>query len=281
MKKWGLGLIAAFAVVLSLAGCGSKSSESANKTIRVGSMASDVEIWQHIAKSKEAKAAGLKLKVVSFDDGVQLNQSTLDGDVDVNAFQSYAYFEAFNKQSKNGQEVAIGTTYLEPMGIYSEKHQSLKAIPDGATVIVANDAANQARGLQLLAKAGLITLPKDFDSFGKISDIKTNPHHLKFKAVQDNTIPRMLKDADYGLLANTVAYQAHLNVLTDSLYHERVDQSTRKNVNILATAAKNKGNKQYRKLITVYHKPGIQKWLKKKFGGTKVDVQKPISYLEN
>ncbi|WP_390407730.1 MetQ/NlpA family ABC transporter substrate-binding protein [Lacticaseibacillus jixiensis] len=278
MKNWIAKAILGVTLVLGLAACG-QSSSSKSDTINVGAMVSDVQIWQHIAKSPEAKKAGVKIKVTSFDDGVQLNQATLDGSVDVNAFQSYAYFQAFNKQSKNGKEVALGTTYLEPMGLYSDKHKSLKNIPDGATVIVANDPANQTRGLELLAKAGLITLPKNFDALGTIRDIKSNPHHLKFKEAKDNTIPRLMKDADYGLLANTVAYDDGLNVLSDALYHEKVDQSTRKNVNILATAKKNKDNKQYKKLVALYHKPAIQKWLNKKFGGTKVEVQKPISYL--
>lgn len=278
MKNWIAKAVLGVTLVLGLAACG-QASTSKSDTINVGAMVSDVQIWQHIAKSPEAKKAGVKLKVTSFDDGVQLNQATLDGSVDVNAFQSYAYFQAFNKQSKNGKEVALGTTYLEPMGLYSDKHESLKDVPDGATVIVANDPANQTRGLELLAKAGLITLPKNFSALGTIRDIKANPLHLKFKEAKDNTIPRLMKDADYGLLANTVAYDAGLNVLKDALYHEKVDQSTRKNVNILATAKKNKANKQYKQLVALYHKPAIQKWLNKKFGGTKVEVQKPISYL--
>lgn len=279
MKKWVGKIAIGLALVLGLAACGQKKTE--DKTINIGSMVSDVTIWRHIAKSPEAKKMGLKIKVTSFQDGVQLNQATLDESVDVNAFQSYAYFQAFNKEQKSGKQVALGTTYLEPMGIYSDKHKNLKHIPDGATVVIANDAANETRGLELLAKAGLITLPKNFDALGKVQDIQSNPHHLKFKEAQDNTIPRLMKDADYGLLANTVAYEAGLNVLKDALYHEKVDQTTRKNVNILATAAKNKDNKAYRKLITLYHKPAIQKWLTKKFGGTKVEVQKPISYLKN
>ena len=164
MKKWVGKIAIGLALVLGLAACGQK--KAADKTINIGSMVSDVTIWRHIAKSPEAKKMGLKLKVTSFEDGVQLNQATLDGSVDVNAFQSYAYFEAFNKEQKAGKQVALGTTYLEPMGLYSDKHKNLKNIPDGATVVIANDAANETRGLELLAKAGLITLPKNFDALG-------------------------------------------------------------------------------------------------------------------
>jgi D-methionine transport system substrate-binding protein len=68
--------------------------------------------------------------------------------------------------------------------------------------------------------------------------------------------------------------------LKDSLFHEKLTQKTRANVNILATAAKNKNNKQFKKLVKLYHDPTLQAWIKKTFSGTKLEVNKPISYLQ-
>lgn len=71
-------------------------------------------------------------------------------------------------------------------------------------------------------------------------------------------------------------------MLKDSLYHEKINQSTRQNINILATAAdiSNKDKKVYQKLVKLYHEPAIQKHVKDKYQGTKIDVQKPVSYLK-
>jgi len=83
------------------------------------------------------------------------------------------------------------------------------------------------------------------------------------------------------LISNTVALESGLHVLTDSIYHEKIDQSTKDNVNILATAAKNKNNANYKKLVKLYHNKEIQAYISKKYYGTKIEVNKPLTYLEN
>ncbi|WP_334330183.1 MetQ/NlpA family ABC transporter substrate-binding protein [Companilactobacillus sp. HBUAS59699] len=281
-KQWHkvFGTIILALSIFILAGCGNQSSASANKTITVGSQGSDLEIWQHIAKSSQAKDAGLDIKVKEITDGTQLNKATTEGQVDVNAFQSWSYFLAYNKQNPNGKLAALGTTYLEPLGIYSKKFKKVSDIPDGTTIAIANNPANTSRDLLLLQKAGLITLDKGFDALSNTKDIKSNPKNLKFKEIDDTTGPRVLNDVDVVLISNTVALDGGLHVLTDSIYHESVDQSTKDNVNILATAAKNKNNKQYKKLVKLYHNKAIQKYITKKYYGTKIEVNKPLSYLK-
>lgn len=273
-------------VVLVAAGFGihqvsGQSQKKESKTIVVGSQGSDFQIWQHIADSPEAKEAGLKIQVKEITDGVQLNKATADGSVDVNAFQSYSYFKAFNQQNKKNQLVNLGTTYLEPLGIYSEKIQSLDDLADGATVAIANNPANTARGLLLLQEAGLITLSDDFGPLSGVEKVAENPKKLVFKQIDDTTGPRVLKSVDAVLISNTVALDGGLNVLEDSLFHEKVDQSTKNNVNILATAKDNEDNANFKKLVKLYHNKTIQKYIEKEFNGTKIEVVKPVSYLEN
>jgi len=277
---WVLGIIVVLVAVVVGIHQISHSAKAKTETITVGSMGSDYDIWKHIAKSKDAKEAGLKIKVQQVTDGVHLNNGTAQGNIDVNAFQSYSYYEAYNKQHQKQQLSALGTTYLEPMGIYSKKYEKVSQIPDGATIAIANNPANTARDLLLLQSAGLITLKANFSSLGNVSDIKSNPKNLKFKEIDDTTGPRVLKDVDAVLISNTVALEGHLHVLSDSIFHEKADQSTRANINILATAKKHASNKQYKKLVKLYHKKDIQRYIKDKYYGTKIEVQKPISYLK-
>lgn len=248
--------------------------------ITVGTIGPDVQVWQHIAKSNQAKKAGLKIRVKDFTDPVALNKATANGEVNVNAFQSWAYLQAYNHENKNGQLAALGTTYLEPMGIYSDRYHKLSQIPDGATVAIANNPANTARGLLLLQNAGLIKLKKNFGPTSGTNEIAANPKKLKFKEIDDTTGPRVLKSTDLVLIGNTIALTGHLNVLKDSIYHEQVNRSTKDNINVLATAKKNENNRQYKKLVALYHDKQIQHWINKKYQGTKVNVQKPLSYLE-
>ncbi|WP_296227372.1 MetQ/NlpA family ABC transporter substrate-binding protein [uncultured Lactobacillus sp.] len=256
-------------------------AKSQTTTITVGSIGPDVQVWQHIAKSSQAKKLGLKIKVKAFTDGPSLLRATSDGSINVSAFASWAYLEAYNKSKNNaGQQVALATTYLEPMGIYSSKYKKLSKLPKGATIALANNAANEARGLLLLQSAGLIKLKKNFDSAsGNTNDIVSNPKKFKFKLIDDTTGPRIIKSVDAVLIGNTIALSGNLNVLKDSLYHEKIDQSTKNNINVLATAKKNKNNATYKKLGKLYHNKQIQKWIAKKYSGTKVEVNKPVSYL--
>ncbi|MCT3442637.1 metal ABC transporter substrate-binding protein, partial [Limosilactobacillus fermentum] len=112
------------------------------------------------------------------------------------------------------------------------------------------------------------------------NEIASNPRHFKFEEIDDTTGPRVLNSVDAVLIGNTIALTGHLNVLTDSIYHEKIDQTTKNNINILATAKKNAHNQTYLKLVKLYHNQQIQEWIKKKYQGTKVEVNKPLSYLE-
>ncbi|MBE4727524.1 ABC transporter substrate-binding protein [Leuconostoc suionicum] len=258
------------------------TAQTTDKTeVTVGSIGSDAQIWEYIAKLPETKKENITIKVKNFTDGVSLNTATAQGKVDVNAFQSYAYFVAYNKSNSSNKLSVLGTTYLEPMGIYSEKYDSIDDIQDGSTIAIANNAANTARGLKLLAKAGLITLKDNFNSLSGVNDIKSNPHNFKFKEIDDTTGPRVIKDNSIAaaLIGNTIALEGKLNVLKDSLYYEKINQSTKDNINILATAEKNKNNAKFKKLVKLYHSKAAQKYINKKFDGTKIEVQKSVSYL--
>lgn len=277
-----IALVAIIAAFFALRLTSSRqTAKNQTTTVTVGSIGPDVQVWQHIAKSSQAKKLGLKIKVKAFTDGPSLLRATSDGSINVSAFASWAYLEAYNKSKSNtGQQVALATTYLEPMGIYSSKYKKLSDLPKGATIALANNAANEARGLLLLQSAGLIKLKKNFDSAsGNTNDIVSNPKKFKFKLIDDTTGPRIIKSVDAVLIGNTIALAGNLNVLKDSLYHEKIDQSTKNNINVLATAKKNKNNAAYKKLGKLYHNKQIQKWIAKKYSGTKVEVNKPVSYL--
>ncbi len=283
IKNWLILLGSILVLVVVSVGLHTYNAQSQKKAptqITIGSQGSDYDVWQHIAASKEAKQLNLKLNVKQISDGVQLNNATSENNINVNAFQSYAYLMAYNKENPHNKLAPLGTTYLEPMGIYSDKYHSLKQIPAGATIAIANNPANTARGLLLLQDAGLIKLKKNFGSLGNTTDISANPRNLKFKEIDDTTGPRVLNSVDAALISNTVALEGKLNVLKDSLYHEKVNQSTRENINILATAADNKNNPAFKKLVKLYHSPSIQRYIKQKYQGTKIEVQKPLSYLK-
>lgn len=279
LKRIVFTIALALSIIL-LVGCGKQAQASDDGTITVGSHTSDLEVWKHIAQSPQAKKMGLKIKTKIITDGSQLNAATSDGQVDVNAFQSLTYLKAYNKQNPKGKLAVLGTTYLEPLGVYSKKYKKLSDIPDGTTIAIANDPANTSRDLLLLKEAGLITLKKSFNAFSNTKDVASNPHDFKFKEIDDTTGPRVLDDVPVVLIGNSIALDGGLHVLEDSIYHEKVNQDTKNNVNVIVTAEKNKNNADYKKLVKLYHNKKIQEYIKKEFYGTKVEVNKPLSYFK-
>lgn len=287
MKKL-LGVVLLGAGLTLAAGCSKTPSGQAEnktadgkelKTIVLGSDGSDTDVWRYIATLPAIKDAGIKLDVKNMPDYVAMNKATAAGEIDVNAFQSYNYLVAYNTQSKE-KLVPIATTYIEPMGIYSSKYKKIDQIPNNATIAIPNDTSNEARSLSLLKAAGLIQLKEGFDPIhGDLKDITANPKNLQLKPIPMATAVRVMGDVDAIALGNTLAMEGGLNVLKDALFYEPVNQSTKLNINLLVTSEAKKDDPTLQKLAPIYHSEEVKKFIAERFGGTKIDVSKPISYL--
>ncbi|WP_180182956.1 MetQ/NlpA family ABC transporter substrate-binding protein [Acinetobacter sp. YH01020] len=286
MKKL-LGLVLGLSVGLS--GCGKQEAPATDaaqqkdtaevQTVTMASTGSDADIWRYIATLPETKEAGIKLEVKNFTDYVSMNTAVANKEIDVNAFQSYAYMVAFNDNNKD-KIAPLSTTYLEPMGIYSSKVKKLEEFKTGATIAIPNDGANESRALLLLQSAGLIKLKADFDDVkGTPADVTENAKKIVIKPIQMATAVRVKDEVDAIVLGNTLAMEGGLNVLKDAVYYEPIDQSTKMNVNILAVAADRQNDPVLQKVGALYHTPAVKAYIYEHFGGTKIDVNKPTSYL--
>ncbi|MDN6292435.1 MAG: MetQ/NlpA family ABC transporter substrate-binding protein [Tetragenococcus halophilus] len=281
MKKISL-YIGAASVVLLLGACGNSGSAEQDSTqqndgvVHISSVDSDAEVWDHIANSDAAQEAGLEIEVTEITGGTQSNNAVTDGDVDANAFQSIEYLKSYNEESETNL-IPIATTYMEPMGLYSDKYDSVEDLPNGAQVALADNPANTARGLRLLESAGLITLEEDFDDgLGTPDDIAENPKNLEFSLIDDLTGPRVLSDLDLIPISNTVALEGGLNVLEDAIYHEEVNDDNKGNFNIIAVQEGREDEEDLQKLGEIYHAPEIQEYIDEEFEGTKVEVDESI-----
>src|SRR5574344_979452 len=285
MKKL-LGLVLGLSV--GLAGWGKQEApatdaaqkdSSALLTVTMTATGSDADIWRFIADLPETKAAGIQLEVKNFTDYVSMNTAVANKEIDLNAFQSYAYMVAFNANNKD-QIPPVATTYLEPMGIYSSKVKKLEEFKTGTTIAIPNDGANESRALLLLQSAGLVKLKDGFDNVqGTPADIVENAKQIQIKPIQMATAVRVKDEVDAIVLGNTLAMEGGLNVLKDSIYYEPIDQSTKMNVNILATAADRQNDPILQKVAALYHTEAVKQYIDQHFGGTKVAVNKPVSYF--
>lgn len=286
MKKKWVGIIS-IVTLLTLGACSNgEEQEAAEETtddqvIRVGSESADADIWRFVANSDAAEKAGLEIEVEDIDGGAMKNNATADGDIDANAFQSIGYLESYNEDSIE-KLIPIATTYVEPMGVYSDKYEDIDEVEDNAVVALADNPANTARGLRVLESAGLIELNDDFDDgVGIPEDISKNPKNLEFNLIDDLTGPRVLQDVDMALISNTIALEGGLNVLNDAIYREEADESNRINLNIIAVREDRQDEEELQQLGELYHDPEVQEYIEEEFDGTKVEVDLPISNVWN
>ncbi|MEB8123731.1 MULTISPECIES: dipeptide ABC transporter glycylmethionine-binding lipoprotein [Staphylococcus] len=263
-------LILVLSALFVLAACsGSKEK------VTIGVASNDTKAWEKVKDL--AKEEDIELEIKQFSDYNVPNKALSDGDIDMNAFQHFAFLNEYKKAHKDADISSLSTTVLAPLGIYSDDIKNIKKVRNGAKVIVPNDVSNQARSLKLLEAAGLIKLDKDFDLSGSIKDIKENPKKLKFKAVDAQQTARALSDVDLSVINNGVASKAGLDPRKDPIYTENAkNDAVKPYINVVATKDSEKNNQTYKKIIKLYHSKEPQQALKKdtKDGEYPIDLSK-------
>src|SRR5574337_436329 len=134
---------------------GNKSKVS-SKIVKIGLMPGGKQedvIWKQVQKNAKDQF-GITLKFVNFTDGDEPNKALVNHEVDLNAFQHYAYLKSWNK-ANNGNIVSIGDTIITPIHLYSTKYKKVDEIPDKSTIAIPNDVTNESRALYVLKNAGL------------------------------------------------------------------------------------------------------------------------------
>lgn len=195
-----IGLV--IVALVLLAACGSNN----DKKVTIGVASNDTKAWEKVKEL--AKKDDIDVEIKHFSDYNLPNKALNDGDIDMNAFQHFAFLDQYKKAHKGTKISALSTTVLAPLGIYSDKIKDVKKVKDGAKVVIPNDVSNQARALKLLEAAGLIKLKKDFGLAGTVKDITSNPKHLKITAVDAQQTARALSDVDIAVINNGVATKA-------------------------------------------------------------------------
>jgi D-methionine transport system substrate-binding protein len=154
-----------------------------------------------------AAKKGLDIKIVEFSDYVVPNTALASGDIEANSFQNQPYLD--NQVADRGFKIeSVALTVNFPIGIYSKKHKSLDALPNGATISIPNDPTNGGRALLLLQDKGLIKL-KDGVGFKPTPlDVTDNPKKLKIVEIDAAQPPRSLPDVDVAIINTNYATQA-------------------------------------------------------------------------
>lgn len=86
----------------------------------------DTKAWEKVKEL--AKKDGIDLEIKHFSDYNVPNKALSDGDIDMNAFQHFAFLDQYKKAHKDAKIQALSTTVLAPLGIYSDKVKNIKDV---------------------------------------------------------------------------------------------------------------------------------------------------------
>ncbi len=211
-------------------------------------------------------AEGVELNVKVFTDYVQPNVQVAEQRLDANFFQHQPYLDEFNS-SRGSQLVSVAGVHVEPFGAYSSKHKSLDALPEGAQVVIPNDATNGGRALLLLAKAGVISLKDGAGITATVKDIAANPKAIKVRELEAATLPRVLNQVDLALINTNYALEAGLNPTQDALVIEGGDSPY---VNILVARPDNQDSAAMHKLTKALNSAEVRAFILEKYQGAVV-----------
>jgi len=252
-----LGLVA----LLMVAAASPAAAQSA-QTIRVGVTpgphAQILEAVKPIAAKK-----GIEIKIVEFSDYVVPNAALAAGELEANSFQHKPYLD--NQKADRGYKIEpVALTVNFPMGVYSKKHKSWDALPNGATVAIPNDPTNGGRALLLLQDRGFLKLKADVGFKPTVVDIVENPKKLKFVEIDAAQTPRALEDVDAAAVNTNYAAQAGLSPTKDAIVKEDPKGPY---VNLIAVRAEDKDKPWVKAFVEAYHSPEVRKFVEDKFQG--------------
>ncbi|EAP97954.1 putative lipoprotein [Janibacter sp. HTCC2649] len=260
--------IALFAVS-SIAACGAGGGDSSGPKaddkgvtkLTIGaSPTPHAKILEYVDANLAAKA-GLDLDIKSFDDYVQPNVQLSEGTLDANYFQHQPYYDAQVKD--RGYDFAHYTgIHIEPFALYSKKVKDVAQLPTGAQVGINNDPSNQGRALELLAKAGVITLKSGKDATNAtIYDVDQNAKKLKFVETDPAQLVRSLDDLDVAVINGNYALEANLSPSKDAILVEEAEGNPY--ANFLTVQKKDENNAALKKLDALLHSPEVKAYVEK------------------
>lgn len=226
MKKILIGIILLLSFsVLSACGQEKNNGDTGDKKeINIGATSGPYADMVKKAIKPILEEKGYKVEVTEFTDYVQPNNALAEGSIDANLFQHKIYMESFAEQNKLELSELISVP-TAPMGIYSNKFDSLEDITDGATIAIPNDPTNAARAFLILKEAGLIEIDEAADPLTvSDKDVTNNVKNLKFETIEAAQLPRAVDSVDLSAVPGNFALAAKMNLLDALQLENMLDQ---------------------------------------------------------
>lgn len=242
-------------------------------SVKVGYIGeSDRVIWEEVIK--QVSNDNIQIELISFGDYLLPNQALNDGDIDLNNFQHYAFFNN-EVETKGYKLTAIADTCLAAMNIYSENITNVNEVKEGDKIAIPNDPSNGGRALKVLEAAGLIKLKDKSIANPNLKDISENPLNIKIVEVDAGSIYSLLPDVACAVINCNFALNFGLNPDKDSIFKDNPSNYTDKNyINIIAARTEDKDNEIYKKIVKAYQSEEVKNIYSNDFKGAYIPVWK-------
>lgn len=256
-KRLKVATIALTALVAFLVtACGTNEETATGPTVKIGVVGEANEMWVPVIE--ELKEEDINIELVVFTDYATPNRALNDGDIDLNAFQHYAYLNS--EIENNGYQLtSIGDTFISAMNIYSTKINDVSEITYGAKIAVPNDATNEGRALKILEAAGIIKLDPETGDSPEVADIIENPLNIELVEVDAANVYALLPDVTAAVINCNYALDNGLNPGEDSIFQDNVSFYFGKSyVNLIAARSEDAQNETYQKIVEAYQTDAVK-----------------------
>ena len=192
-------------------------------------------------------------------DSNTINRAVSEGEVAGTIYQHKLWLSQVLEANPDFRETAAVPVFRWGFGVWSDKYSDISEIPDGGTISLYSDPANEAQGLWVLERAGLITLDPTIDkAYATQEDIVENPKNLTFVLLDFAAQSRALADLD-AAVGYTEYYLAAQIDIAKQIYAPAAPDEFAGQLTIGSDYAEAANVK---KLVQAFQDPAVQEFLR-------------------
>ncbi|WP_294474628.1 MetQ/NlpA family ABC transporter substrate-binding protein [uncultured Ruminococcus sp.] len=225
------------------------------------------EILEYVEPKLNEK--GYTIDIVSTASDATWNEKTQNGEVDFNFCQHEPYLIEWNEINK-GTLVNIGGVHVEPIAAYSTKYNSAYEVPDGATIVLPDNATNEYRALRILEQQGWIKLGKTENARASVSDIEEFIKPIEITELDSYQINAHINEFDVYINNTNKVIEAGLDA-TKYLFREGEDSPY---ANIIVTTPDKADDPGLKALVEILQSEDTAKFILEKYNGAVIPVTK-------
>ncbi|PPH05335.1 metal ABC transporter substrate-binding protein [Rathayibacter sp. AY1F6] len=253
-----VGVASAIAVPLLSPAVSANEQEGATLYVATAEgNASEQALVDFVAR-EVAPRYGITVAFKGLSDSNTINRAVSEGEVAATVYQHKLWLGQVLEANPDFEEEAATPVFRWGFGLWSDKYSDVSQIPDGGTVSLYSDPANEAQGLWLLQNAGLITLkPGTEPGTATQDDIAENPKNLQFTLLDFAAQSRALPDLD-AAVGYTEYYLAAGIPIEQQIFAPQAPDDF---AGQLTIGSKYRDTENVRKLVQAFQDPAVQEFL--------------------